>query len=273
MANPPHARTTSSARSRLVAWRPRRRGAAAEPGEVQALRGDLERARHELETFAAAVVHELRTPLSALSGEAELALSRERTPAAYREALERIAEQVARLVDWTGDLAILGAPQPSLATSSQRASLLAVLEALDERYRLMKAEGVTVSTEAPDVPVAGNEALLTRALTLLVEQALRYRSNGGRVRLGAAGPDGAGQEPDVVTLVLEVTPPRFPGLTWRHLAAGAEGHATSQAPGLLRLRTAARIVKDCGGSLRVRHSGESDIVEIVLGARGGETSR
>jgi len=272
----PRTRSTSSTGSRLVAWRPRQRGAAAETSEVQALRGDLERVRHELETFAAAVVHELRTPLSALSGEAELALSRDRTPATYREALARIAEQVARLIEWTSDLAILGAPQPSLALSSQRASLVAVLGALDERYRLSGAGDVIIDTDTPDLAVAGNEALLTRALTLLIDQGLRYRGDGGHVRLRVASPDGSDPRPDSVTLVLEVTPPRFPGLTWHHLGAGAEDQEPAQAPGLLRLRTAARVVNGCGGSLHVQGSLESDVVEIRLClacARGGETSR
>ena len=63
-------------------------------GQARTLRGELERAHRELQTFAASVVHELRTPLAAVSGEIELALLRDRTPAAYREALERIADRV-----------------------------------------------------------------------------------------------------------------------------------------------------------------------------------
>ena len=45
----------------------------------------------QLEAFAAAVAHELRTPLAALSGEVDVALRRERSAAAYRDALVRIA--------------------------------------------------------------------------------------------------------------------------------------------------------------------------------------
>ena len=58
----------------------------------------------QLEAFAAAVAHELRTPLAALSGEVDIALRRERSAAAYREALARIAASVAELVELTGDL-------------------------------------------------------------------------------------------------------------------------------------------------------------------------
>jgi signal transduction histidine kinase len=39
-------------------------------------------APEELEAFAAAVAHELRTPLAALSGEVDIALRRDRTAAA-----------------------------------------------------------------------------------------------------------------------------------------------------------------------------------------------
>jgi two-component system OmpR family sensor kinase len=57
--------------------------------------------RHE-RRFSAELSHELRTPLSKVIAETELALRREREPAAYREALAaalRNAQQVARIVD------------------------------------------------------------------------------------------------------------------------------------------------------------------------------
>lgn len=57
-----------------------------------------EPASDDLEILAAAVAHELRTPLAALSGEVDVALRRDRSPADYRAALVRIAAAVAELV-------------------------------------------------------------------------------------------------------------------------------------------------------------------------------
>jgi hypothetical protein len=43
-----------------------------------------------------------------VADEVEFALRRERSPAAYRDALARVAVTIAELVDLTGDLALLG---------------------------------------------------------------------------------------------------------------------------------------------------------------------
>ncbi|HNG56978.1 MAG TPA: histidine kinase dimerization/phospho-acceptor domain-containing protein, partial [Solirubrobacterales bacterium] len=52
--------------------------------------------RHE-RNFSAELSHELRTPLSAISAEAEIALTKDRDAAEYRESLERIAERSTEL--------------------------------------------------------------------------------------------------------------------------------------------------------------------------------
>ena len=210
--------------------------------------------------FAASVVHDLRTPLAALSGEVELALARERTSTAYREALARIGDQLAQLVDWTSDLAILGARPPSPGTPERRASLAAVLAQLGERYRNAERGAVRIETDASEEPVAGSETLLTRALTLLIDQGLKYRANGGQVRLRTLREGERG----LTGLLLDVVPPKFPGLTWYHVAADGGDPDSPQAPGFLRLRTAVRMLEDCGGSLTVRCTENSDAVEIRL---------
>src|SRR5204862_3054121 len=47
--------------------------------------------------FSAELSHELRTPLSAIAAEAELALRRDRTPEAYRDALTEIGRRARQL--------------------------------------------------------------------------------------------------------------------------------------------------------------------------------
>jgi len=60
-----------------------------------------------LPAFAGAVAHEIRTPLAAVAGEVELALCRDRTVVEYQEALRRIGEGIAELIEITGDLSLL----------------------------------------------------------------------------------------------------------------------------------------------------------------------
>jgi signal transduction histidine kinase len=214
------------------------------------------------------MVHELRTPLSALSGEVEIALRRDRSLAAYRQALTRIADRVTELVDLTGDLAVLGNPADAHTLEFRTASLDAALASVARRYDPMSAVHLTIESGPPQVRVIGDENLLTRALKLLVEHALRHRHDGAWVRLRARRPDGIDPELTSVDLILDATPLGFSQRTWHHL--GAEESEPAHAPGLLRLRTAARIVRDCGGSLDVQYSEGSASVHIRLRGACGE---
>ena len=57
--------------------------------------------------FTADASHELRTPVTAILGHTELALSRPRTPAAYQETLERILGEAERMQRMIGRLLAL----------------------------------------------------------------------------------------------------------------------------------------------------------------------
>lgn len=240
-------------------------------GQARALRAELERARRELQTFASSVVHELRTPLSALSGEIELALLRDRAPAAYREALGRIADRVSELIELTTDLTLYGMRGQDAPGPSSHASLAVSLARLAERFGPPAMTGVTIGTDAPDVSIPGDQQALTRGLTLLVEHAIRHRQPEGSVRLRVTAPDGAASDPRAVTLVIDTSPPRFPGRTWRHLEASGETEDTVNTSGLFRLRTAARLLQLCGVTLRVHSSKESDAVHLLLHRAPTET--
>ena len=129
----------------------------------------------QVRAFAAAVVHELRTPLTALSGEVELALRRERSPAEYRDALGWIADRVADLVDLTGDLALLCHAAPPGGCPSTRTKLVAAFASLTRRYDTTSGIDLVIEGDTSEVVVAGDEQRLTRALALLVEHAVKHR--------------------------------------------------------------------------------------------------
>jgi two-component system OmpR family sensor kinase len=79
----------------------------------------IQRAFEAQRRFTADASHELRSPLTAMRGELEIALRREREPSEYREALESTLEEVVRLSRITEDLLTLagrracGRPAPS----------------------------------------------------------------------------------------------------------------------------------------------------------------
>ncbi|HSL23646.1 MAG TPA: histidine kinase dimerization/phospho-acceptor domain-containing protein [Vicinamibacterales bacterium] len=212
--------------------------------------------------LAAALAHHLRTPLAALSGEVELALVRERSPAEYRAALSRIGERISELVAMTGDLAVLGEPAESRASLAEPVPLRVVMAAL--AVRRGSAARVVVPDVAEDVMVVGEPARLARAMTLLAEHAVAQCGPGTgiavRVSIGV-GPAGSGD--NHVALSLEAEPRGFLPRAWLHLAQSVDADDV-HAPGEFALRTAACIIQDYGGSLELApaETGERVVVRL-----------
>jgi len=213
--------------------------------------------RSAVEVFADAAVHALRTPLAAVSGEVELALRRERSPEAYRDALARIGQCVAELIDLTADLAILGSSTDVAGVSRGASRLGAVLGSIvgDDAGAGTVIEGGAAGV---DVDVIGDQAFLARSLRLLLQHATRHVPPGGRVTLRVER-----VLHDRVELTLTASPPLV-GQTWRHLREDSDESGDVNAAGLLRLGTAARIVEHCGGAIRVDNGEAAGSVRITL---------
>jgi signal transduction histidine kinase len=221
---------------------------------------DSERPELDLSRFAGVIVHELRTPLSALVGEVEVALRRERSSAAYREVLVRVGALVEEIVELTGDLAAfanVGYPGTLRSETSR------IDECLDVagRYR-PGVVSLALDDETSGRRLIGDRSILTRALTLLVDHAVRHRSEGAAVCLRSVPPAEGGSSDDSIVLLLEAFP-AFPPQVWVPLVASGEG-APIEGAALLRLPAAARMIAGCGGSVRVRCSRGSAVVRIQL---------
>ena len=188
--------------------------------------------------FAAAVAHEIRTPLSAAAGEAEIALRRDRSAAEYRDALRRIAGAISELVEISGDLTLLSEPIEDIAGASRSAALDAVWSTIGERYAGRDDVEIAVGP-LPPARVVGRERYLARALTLIVEHALRHRRAGARVAMRIAAVTGSR-----VRLAVDAQPPGIWPRAWATLQGVAD-----QPDAPLRLRTARRIVEASGGAV------------------------
>jgi signal transduction histidine kinase len=208
----------------------------------------------DLQLFAAAVAHEIRTPLTALAGEVEVALRRDRSPEEYREVLRRIGTPLSELVGISADLALLSDAADPTVMRSRAARLDAILARIRDRFRGNRALQIE-SLPAAHVNVVGDEQRLARAITLVIEHAIRYRRPDSpvSVRFVAAG--------DRVHTEIDAAPSGFWPHTWSAVGTDVIGPADP-----LRLRTARRILEDSGGAL-VRGSGsEPDGVHIQLRA-------
>ena len=219
----------------------------------------------DLASFAAAVAHDLRTPLAALSGEVDVALRRDRSADAYRDALMRIAGCVADLVELTGDLSLLAEPGDDDGASANTARIDAILAPLRERYSSGADVTFAVSTAAAAAAVNGDEALLTRAVTLLVQYALAHRQTSAGLVVRAASPEDGAAAFGRIDVIVDAAAGTFWPHTWRSLGeTPAAGDTARPRPAPLRLRIADRVVRRCGGSLHAASADGAGGVHIRL---------
>jgi signal transduction histidine kinase len=155
--------------------------------------GRLQEAFDRQARFTADASHELRTPLAVLRSQAELTLSRARTPEEYREALRaclRAAERMAELAERLLTLARADAGWPGARREPVELERM-VTDALAQLAPAAEAKGVTVEPDLAPARTTGDAAALAQVVTNLVGNAIQYNRPGGRVAVRLAGGPGA----------------------------------------------------------------------------------
>ena len=149
--------------------------------------GRIEHAFIRVTQFTADASHELRTPISLIRTEAEIALRRSRGDAEYREALRHIlleAERTSGLLEELLSLARADSGRETLRIAS--VDLSAVIREVSEPWReLMAARNLTFIREVSDqkVTLLGDRNALQRLLTVLLDNAAKYTPAPGTVEL------------------------------------------------------------------------------------------
>ncbi|HLW66642.1 MAG TPA: heavy metal sensor histidine kinase [Gemmataceae bacterium] len=145
----------------------------------------LESAFDQLTRFTADASHELRTPLAILKSNTELALSRPRTESEYRQALGTCAQAAERMTILVEGLLTLARADAGRLHLRQRPMDLtkAVEETIVLLRPLAEANNISMQTELQPVRVIGDAAGLSLVVKNLIENALRYNREGGKVRI------------------------------------------------------------------------------------------
>lgn len=147
------------------------------------LRGALDANRR----FAADASHELRSPLTALLGEIDVTLKRDRTPSEYREALTTLHARLKSMHGLTEDLMVL------VRAQEHQPSPVAEVPVHDLLQRVCAgaaaaadAARVSIIADVPqDLVVYGDGRLLERVFDNLVRNAIQYNRDHGTVRITA----------------------------------------------------------------------------------------
>jgi heavy metal sensor kinase len=155
-------------------------------GTFNAIFKRLNEAHDRILRFTADASHELRLPLAAIRGEAEVILSRERSIEEYREALGRILEEFERLSRLIEHLLELTRSDSGAETViRENVHLGRLLEDLVEFYRPLAGEkGIRLFSKGDtDAEMPGDPARLKQLFSNLLDNAVKFTSSGGEVKV------------------------------------------------------------------------------------------
>jgi len=137
-----------------------------------------------LSQFSADLAHELRTPIANMMGEAQVALTRERTAAEYRETIESTiaeCERLSRIVDNLLFVARVDAAREPIAR--KRFDARAAVEKIAAFYQTIADDHhVTISCSG-NGEVYADPDLFERALANLLDNALRFTPENGSIQI------------------------------------------------------------------------------------------
>ncbi len=162
---------------------------AGELAEAYQKLAEQELARRE---FLSRVAHELRTPLTAASGYLQLLQSGALSGEPLQAALSTVARNIERIVALVNDILFLQEIELVLP-DFQAVDMVQIARAVVEQYSQRAQErGVRFVLEGEqDVPpVAGDPKSLERALTALIDNAIKFSPRGGDVEIRFEGREG-----------------------------------------------------------------------------------
>jgi two-component system heavy metal sensor histidine kinase CusS len=144
----------------------------------------LEDSFTRLSQFSGDLAHELRTPLANILGNAQVALSRDRTSPEYREVLETTAAECERLSAVVDNLLFLARADAAREQIARRSfDARAAAEKIAAFYRTVAEDRHLTIECSGDGGIYGDELLFGRALSNVIENALRFTPDGGSIEL------------------------------------------------------------------------------------------
>jgi two-component system, OmpR family, sensor kinase len=136
-----------------------------------------------LTRFTADASHELRTPLTVIRTHAQLALTRPRSVEDYRQTIETCLQAAGRMTAIVeGLLTLARADAGKLGLRKETVSLSdLVTEGADLVRPLAEARGIGLQVDVTPVDISADREALTRIISNLLSNAVRYNRPGGAV--------------------------------------------------------------------------------------------
>ena len=149
---------------------------------------EIERVEKTRRDFIANVSHELRTPLTSIQGYAETLLESREMPADQRDFVEVIRKNAMRMARLTEDLLVLARVESGEQKLNFQTALPNQLldDAVQTFHELADARGIELSVmNTASSAVLVDRDAIHQVFTNLIDNALKYGDQGGKVLVGA----------------------------------------------------------------------------------------
>lgn len=155
--------------------------------------GRLERSFEQLRRFTADASHELRTPLTAIRSVGEVSLQKSGDADYYRDIVGSMLEEASRLTKLVDSLLTMSRADagriPLQPTDFSVLDLAKEAGSIIEVLAEEKSQNMTIDGD-PSVMVKGDRLILRQALINLLDNAVKYSPEGGRVEVHVGAREG-----------------------------------------------------------------------------------
>jgi two-component system, OmpR family, heavy metal sensor histidine kinase CusS len=202
-----------------------------------------------LSQFSADLAHELRTPIANMLGEAQVALTRDRTAAEYRDTIESAVaecERLSRIVDNLLFVARVDAARESIARKQFDAR--AAIEKIAAFYQTVADDHYVTISCSGDGEIYADPDLFERAVGNLLDNALRFTAKYGSIQIALSKHDG-GFEVAVSDDGCGIAPEHLPRVFDRFYRAESSRGSDGAGLGLALVKS---IIDLHGGSAKIQ---------------------
>lgn len=228
-----------------------------------AMLGRLDDSFRRLSHFSSDIAHELRTPISNLMTQTEVALSRSRSDTEYREILHSNLEELNHLGRMIADMLFLAkADNGLIIPQREQMTLGKEIDALFDFYEALATEQGISLIRKGDETIEGDRLMIRRALSNLLSNAIRHTASGQTVCVEIQSTTipakDRKKESNIITIGVEnpgppIAPEHIPHIFDRFYRADPSRHKTHNGEdgSGLGLPITQSIVKAHGGTIDV----------------------
>ncbi len=227
----------------------------------------MEEAFHRLSNFSADIAHELRTPVTSLLTQTQVALSQSRDNDEYREILYSNIEEYERMAQMVSDMLFLAkADNGQYQLERTEVDLAREVQDLFEYYEAWAEErGVALALHGT-ATIPADRLMLRRVLSNLLSNAIRHTPSDNTVHVQLKQSRGQTISISVENPGPVIPAEHIPRLFNRFHRVDASRHRSDEGAGL-GLSIAKSIIDIHGGTIDVESTEECTLFRVILHKR------